>query len=351
MTGDDGGSDSSHARGGEPTGPTPRRRGKRSSVEDEDAAGGDENARKGKMNDSERERVETFISGVSNGSIVVHRGDLARKLQQHVNPKRPREFYEKLVSRRSLNHVLSSFLRPRLPRRRSAAAMRLALEVSAALEQERRPSKATEVRVQAGKQSHVSPPQALSPSLSLQAPTAVIVSMPSTTAALHAHPAAAWTMVPGPAQFWPQGAGAFPQPSPHARMDIHPQYVDARAYEWARTQLHANRARGGGGMSDDAAAAAFPPAFATQGVSFASLYAGAPQSMMMPFPSEEAMRAHANATALRSIQAYAPVHSTTLRTSTMPTFSMAMPMASAPPEPSKQLPAAAALPVVAPSTT
>lgn len=55
---------------------------------------------------------------MTSGSLIVARGDLARALQDYVNPTRPREFYEKLVSRRGMNQDFTHLLAPRRPRKR-----------------------------------------------------------------------------------------------------------------------------------------------------------------------------------------------------------------------------------------
>jgi hypothetical protein len=74
----------------------------------------------GKLSAEERSRLEDFISFVQTSRIVVHRGDLSRALRDYINTKRSREFFEKLVSRRNLNHILGGFLAPRLPRKKKA---------------------------------------------------------------------------------------------------------------------------------------------------------------------------------------------------------------------------------------
>ena len=50
--------------------------------------------------------------------LVIQKGDLARALQDKVNPARPREFYEKFISRRELNTKFAAILAPRRHRRR-----------------------------------------------------------------------------------------------------------------------------------------------------------------------------------------------------------------------------------------
>lgn len=73
---------------------------------------------KGKMVDQERQQVDYLIDLVKTKKLIVARGDLARMLQDKVNPSRPREFYEKLVSRKNLNIELAPFLTIRKVRRR-----------------------------------------------------------------------------------------------------------------------------------------------------------------------------------------------------------------------------------------
>lgn len=63
-------------------------------------------------------QVTEFIARLTSGSLIVARGDLARALQDYVNPTRPREFYEKLVSRRGMNQDFTHLLAPRRPRKR-----------------------------------------------------------------------------------------------------------------------------------------------------------------------------------------------------------------------------------------
>lgn len=74
--------------------------------------------RKGKLEEWEKQRVDAMVTKVKQGSMPVARGDLARALQLYVNPYRQRDFYEKLVSRRRLNAVLSPFLGPKVKRAR-----------------------------------------------------------------------------------------------------------------------------------------------------------------------------------------------------------------------------------------
>jgi hypothetical protein len=68
---------------------------------------------RGKMEIGERRKVDDFLEMVKAGSRIVRMGDLAKELREFVNPIRPLEFFEKLVSRRKLNVLL----RPHLVRR------------------------------------------------------------------------------------------------------------------------------------------------------------------------------------------------------------------------------------------
>lgn len=84
--------------------------------------GGSGGGIKGKMDREERSRADAFADAVKTGRLAVRRGDLAASLQAYVNPSRPREFFEKLVSRRRLNIVLGPYLSGRMPRVRAAGA-------------------------------------------------------------------------------------------------------------------------------------------------------------------------------------------------------------------------------------
>lgn len=64
-------------------------------------------------------QVDEFVKAVRSRRLTVAKGDLARALQDYVNPGRSREFFEKLVSRRQLNQTLATFLAPRVPRKRA----------------------------------------------------------------------------------------------------------------------------------------------------------------------------------------------------------------------------------------
>lgn len=68
---------------------------------------------KGKLDGREQKLVEDFCARVLDGSITAYRGELARAIQLHVNPSRPQEFFEKLVSRRKLNDTLPLQTRPK----------------------------------------------------------------------------------------------------------------------------------------------------------------------------------------------------------------------------------------------
>ncbi len=74
-------------------------------------------SRKGKLEPSERERVEEFIARVKGGELQVTKGELAKAMRLYVCPgmERSQEFFEKLVSRRGLNKAMKHLL---LPRRR-----------------------------------------------------------------------------------------------------------------------------------------------------------------------------------------------------------------------------------------
>ncbi|KAA0174011.1 hypothetical protein FNF27_04572 [Cafeteria roenbergensis] len=65
----------------------------------------------------ERGRVTEFVASVLDGRLRVRKGDLARELREFINPMRPPEFFEKLVSRRRLNDVLAAVLGPKVSRR------------------------------------------------------------------------------------------------------------------------------------------------------------------------------------------------------------------------------------------
>jgi len=82
---------------------------------------------KGKMRPFERDRVLEFVRQIKGREIKVAKGDLARSLQVAINAQRPREFYEKLISRRKLNKSLGPFLMPRVPRRIKKAVIELAI--------------------------------------------------------------------------------------------------------------------------------------------------------------------------------------------------------------------------------
>jgi len=70
--------------------------------------------------------VDRFVQSVKTGVIKVAKGDLARSLQFAVNPKRQREFFEKLISRRKLNRILGQYLTPKVPRRVKREVLRMA---------------------------------------------------------------------------------------------------------------------------------------------------------------------------------------------------------------------------------
>lgn len=72
---------------------------------------------KGRMSPAERGRVTEFVASVLDGRLRVRKGDLARELREFINPMRPPEFFEKLVSRRRLNDVLAAVLGPKVSRR------------------------------------------------------------------------------------------------------------------------------------------------------------------------------------------------------------------------------------------
>lgn len=57
--------------------------------------------------------VAAFVGAVESGRLLVARGELARDLRAGVNASRPKEFFEKLVSRRKLNQRLGGLLQPR----------------------------------------------------------------------------------------------------------------------------------------------------------------------------------------------------------------------------------------------
>lgn len=61
-------------------------------------------------------QIAEFKSKVESGAIRVHMGDLARTMQEYVNPQRQRAFFEKLVSKESLNIKWRDILLPRMPR-------------------------------------------------------------------------------------------------------------------------------------------------------------------------------------------------------------------------------------------
>ena len=67
---------------------------------------------RGKMSNEEKERVESLLQSIENGTVIIQKGELAKTLQAAVNPERPVGFYEKLVSRRNLNSILGSLLTP-----------------------------------------------------------------------------------------------------------------------------------------------------------------------------------------------------------------------------------------------
>jgi len=64
-----------------------------------------------------------FVEAVIAKRFLVARGELSRDLRSAVNTARPKEFYEKLVSRRKLNQSLGPILQPR--RMRSEVIMGL----------------------------------------------------------------------------------------------------------------------------------------------------------------------------------------------------------------------------------
>lgn len=68
---------------------------------------------KGKLQAWERSLVTAFMDSVASGAIHVARGELARDVRAAINMARPKEFFEKLVSRRQMNQRLGGFLRPR----------------------------------------------------------------------------------------------------------------------------------------------------------------------------------------------------------------------------------------------
>ena len=69
------------------------------------------------MTPRERQSVEDFVARNLSGEMRVRKGDLARELREFVNPRRPPEFFEKLVSRRNLNSVLAGVLAPKVSRK------------------------------------------------------------------------------------------------------------------------------------------------------------------------------------------------------------------------------------------
>jgi hypothetical protein len=68
---------------------------------------------KGKLQPWERELSLLFAQSVMAGRITVRKGELARDLRCAVNPARSKEFFEKLVSRKSFNQSLGSSLAAR----------------------------------------------------------------------------------------------------------------------------------------------------------------------------------------------------------------------------------------------
>jgi len=88
---------------------------------------------KGRMSEAELRAVDGFVERVETAQMRVRKGDLAREIRQFVNPGRPPEFFEKLVSRRSLNDRLAKVLAPRASRKakREAAAGVTALAAAA----------------------------------------------------------------------------------------------------------------------------------------------------------------------------------------------------------------------------
>lgn len=76
----------------------------------------------GRLSCRERTRMDLFIHLVRTHRLVVRRGDLARDMQQFVNPERTRQCFEKLVSRQGLNNSLGSVLGPRDKRKRTQAS-------------------------------------------------------------------------------------------------------------------------------------------------------------------------------------------------------------------------------------
>jgi hypothetical protein len=72
---------------------------------------------KGRMSPEERARVDQFMVDVGTGVLRVRKGDLARQLRECVNPLRPPEFFEKLVSRRQMNKRFDGILGPKAARR------------------------------------------------------------------------------------------------------------------------------------------------------------------------------------------------------------------------------------------
>lgn len=73
-------------------------------------------SRKGKLDADERARVKFFLQQVIAGKLVVYKGELAKQLRDFVNPDRAQSFYEKLISRRKLNHTLLPLLQQRRQR-------------------------------------------------------------------------------------------------------------------------------------------------------------------------------------------------------------------------------------------
>jgi len=83
------------------------------------------------MSPGEKARVDQFMIDVESGALRVRRGELARQLREYVNPDRPPEFFEKLVSRRQMNKRFGKILGPKAPRRSSRAGDQTLVGLSA----------------------------------------------------------------------------------------------------------------------------------------------------------------------------------------------------------------------------
>ena len=89
---------------------------------------------KGRMSPEERSLVAGFVARIQSGALRVHRGDLAREMRDAVNPQRPPAFFEKLVSRLSLNHKLAELLLRRRSKKEHAMATQAVTALSLAAE-------------------------------------------------------------------------------------------------------------------------------------------------------------------------------------------------------------------------